>query len=98
MEELPKLHFLILVVIGHVVIADQVRDGRERNGCLEFIGLRNQPFRELAAVTSAFNPHALAVDPKISSHGSAYPVENILSFVAILIAKDRVGKFQPVTS
>ena len=55
MQELAEFHFFILVVIGHVVVADQIRDTGRGNRCLELIRLGDEPFRELAAVADAFD-------------------------------------------
>src|SRR6266446_1724752 len=44
-----------LVVVGHVVVADQIDDARGRYRGFELIRLRDQPLGQLAAVADAFN-------------------------------------------
>src|SRR6266851_268166 len=92
MQELAEFHFFILVVVSHVVVADQIHDSCCGNGCLELIRLGDEPFGELAAVAYAFDAHALAVDPKISPHCRANTVQHVLGFVSVLVAEDRIGE------
>src|SRR5207249_123526 len=75
---------------------DQVGDSGGGHGGLEFIGLSDQPVGQLAAITDAFDAHALAIDPQVTAHRGAYRVQNILPFVAVLIAEDGVGELLPV--
>src|SRR5207249_6876958 len=85
----PELHLLILVVIRHVVVADEVDDRAAGNRRFEDVGLRDQPRRELAAVASALDAEPVAVDPQISPYRGADGIEHVLRLVAVLIAKDR---------
>src|SRR2546430_11109239 len=70
---------------------------RSRHGGLEFVGLRDQPVRQLPAVADTLDAHALAVNPRIAPHCRADAVQNVLTLIAVLIAKDRVRKLLPVT-
>src|SRR5689334_1885330 len=88
-----ELHLLILVVISHVVIADEVGNGRGRNGCLEQAGLSDQPGAKLSTITHALDADAIAIDPQVAAHGSADAIEHILRFVSVLIAKDTIREF-----
>ena len=97
MEELAEFHFLILVVVGHVVVADEIDDAGGGNGGFEFVGLGDEPLGELAAVADALDAHALTIDPQVAAHRRADTVQNILGFVAVLIAKDGVGELLAVT-
>ena len=92
MQELAEFHLFILVVIGHVVITDQVGDAGDGNGRLELVGLGNQPIAKLAAVADALEAHSFAVEPEIAAHRGADRVENVLGFIPVLVAEDRVGK------
>src|SRR5208282_791214 len=87
-EELAELHFLVLVVVGHVVVADEVRDSGGGDGGLEFVGLGDEPVGELPAVADALDSHPLAVNPEIPADGGAHAVEDVLALVAVLIAED----------
>src|SRR2546429_1234398 len=79
------------------ILAPQVGDPRCRHGGLEFVGLRDQPVRQLPAVADTLDAHALAVNPRIAPHCRADAVQNVLTLIAVLIAKDRVRKLLPVT-
>jgi len=48
-----------LVVVGHVVVADQIHDSGCGNRCLELIRLGDEPFGELAAVADAFDAQSI---------------------------------------
>lgn len=98
MEELSEFHFFVLVVVRHVVVADEIGNAGGRDGCFEFVRLCDEPIGELSPITNAFNAEAFAIDPKIAANGRADGVENVLTFIAILIAEDGVCKFLPVTS
>src|SRR4051794_12142969 len=93
MRKNSELHLLVLVVIGHVVVTDQVDDGGGWNGCFEDIGLRYQPRAELAPVADALDTQTVAVNPDIAAQGRADGVQNILRFIAVLIAKNAVREF-----
>src|ERR1019366_795462 len=97
MQELSKLHLLILVVVGHVVVADQIGDACGGNGGLELIGLSDEPIGELSTIAHSLNPHTFSINPQVAPHRRAYTVENVLTFVAVLVAKHGIGKFLPVT-
>ena len=62
-QELTKFHLFVLVVIGHVVVADEIIDARGRYRGFELIRLRDQPLCELAAVADALDAQALAIHP-----------------------------------
>src|SRR5882762_11193967 len=96
MQELAELHFFILVVIGHVVVADEVGDPGDGHGGLEFIRLGDEPVGELTAVTYAFDGHAFTIDPQVTPYRRTHRVQNILSFVSVLIAEDGVGELLSV--
>ena len=96
MQELSEFHLLILVVIGHVVVADQVGDPGDGHRGLEFIRLRDEPVGQLAAVAHAFDSHTLAVDPQVTAYRCAHSIQNILPFVSVLIAENGVGELLPV--
>src|SRR5580658_10127069 len=98
MQELPKLHLLVLVVIGHVVVADQVRNARGWNRCLELVGLSDEPIGELSAVAHSLDPQPFSINPQVAPHCSAHTVKNVLAFIAVLVAEDGVRKFLAVTS
>ena len=51
----------------------------------------------MPAVANALDAHALAVDPWISPYCRAHSIQNVLSFIAVLIVKNRVRKFLSVT-
>ena len=70
-QELAKLHLFILIVVGHLGVADQVGDTCGWNRSLKLIRLRDEPIRELASVAHAFYAHALAVNPQVAAHGRA---------------------------
>src|SRR5215813_10231859 len=90
MWKLAELHLLILVVVGHVVIADQVRDPRGRYRGAEHSGLGDQPHGQLASIADAFDAHALAIEPQIAAQSRTDTVEDVLRFVAVLISKYRI--------
>jgi len=46
MQELSKLHFLVLVVVRHVVVANEIGDPGGWNRGLELIRLRDEPIRQ----------------------------------------------------
>ena len=96
MQELSEFHLLILVVIGHVVVADQVGDPGDGHRGLEFIRLGDEPVGQLAAVAHAFDSHTLAVDPQVTADRCAHSIQNILPFVSVLIAENGVGELLPV--
>ena len=96
MQELAEFHFFILVVIGHVVVADEVGDPGDGHGGLELIRLRDEPVRELAAVAHALNTQALTIDPQVTAHRRTHRVQNILSLVSILVSEDGVGELLSV--
>src|SRR5258707_4941865 len=56
----------------------------------------NHPTSNLPAVTHALDAQALAINPQIAPHRRAHRVQNILPFVAILIAEDSIGEFLSV--
>src|SRR6185437_15902314 len=93
MQELAKLHFFVLIVVGHVVVADQIRDTSGRNSCLKLVSLGDKPIGKLATVAYALNPHALPVNPQISSDRGAYAIQHVLPFVSVLIAEYGICKF-----
>ena len=64
-RERAELDRQVVVVVRHVVEADQVGDARGRHGRLEAIGLRDQPVGELPAVAAAFDAEPVRVDPRI---------------------------------
>src|SRR5579863_5152466 len=97
MQEFPKLHFFILVVIRHVVVADQIEDSRGRDRRLEFVSLRDKPIRELAAIAHALNSQSLAIDPQITTYRRTHAIEHVLRLVAILVAEYRICKFLSIT-
>src|SRR5208282_5360259 len=82
MEKLAELHFLVLVVVGHVVVANEIGDSGGGDGGLEFVSLGDEPFGELPAIADALNAHALAINPKIAADGGAHAVEDVLTFIA----------------
>ena len=86
----------VVVVHGHVIVADQVRDARGRNGGLEPGGLRHQPVRELAAVALALDAEPLAIDPWVAGENRVDGGEHVLRFSAVLVARDRVGELLAV--
>src|SRR5690348_8853425 len=93
MQELAKLHLFVLVVIRHVVVADQIGNTSGRNSCLKLVRLRNEPIAELATVAYALNSHALPVNPQVSSDCGAHPIQDVLPLVAVLIAEYGIRKF-----
>src|ERR1035438_7759776 len=97
MQELSKLHLLVLVVVGHVVVADQIRDSCGGNRLLELVGLSDKPIGKLATVAHSLDPQTLAIDPQVAPHRRAYSVENVLSFVTVLVAEHGIGKLLAVT-
>ncbi len=84
-------HLLVLVVIRHVVVADQVADARRRDGRFEDVCLGDQPIAQLSTVTGAFHPEAVAVNPKVAAKCGANAVEHVLCLVAVLVGEHRVG-------
>ena len=62
-QELSKLHLLVLVVVGHVVVANQVRNPGGGNRRLKLVGLRDEPIGQLATVAHALDPHTFPIDP-----------------------------------
>ena len=60
-----------LVVIGHIVIADQIRDTCGGNRRLEFVGLSDEPIGELAAVAHSLDPHTFSINPQVAPHRRA---------------------------
>ncbi|MDX2152875.1 MAG: hypothetical protein SFV54_19180 [Bryobacteraceae bacterium] len=46
----------------------------------------------MAAVADAFDANAVAVDPEVAAHGGADAVEDVLGFIAVLVAEDGVGE------
>ena len=92
-----EFHFLVLVVIGHVVVAHQVDDGAAGNGGLEDVRLCDQPRRELTAITAALDAQTRAIDPRIASNGGVHAVEHVLRFITVLIAEHRVGERLSIT-
>ncbi len=86
------LHRLVLVVVRHVVVADDVRDRRRRNRCLEDIGLRDEPRGQLTAVARPLDAQPIAVDPRVAAQSRADAVQHILALVAVLIREHGVGK------
>src|SRR5208282_1453372 len=97
MQKLAKLHLFVLVVVRHVVVADEICDSGGRNGRLEFIGLGDEPIGKLAAVAHTLDPEALSINPQVAAHRRTDRVENILAFVAVLVAKNGIRKLLAVT-
>src|SRR5579862_9984611 len=98
MRECAPLHLLVLVVIRHVVVADDVDDRSRRDRGFEYVGLGDKPGAELAAIAGAFDAEAIAIDPGVTAHGCAESIENVLALVAVLIREDCVGKRLAVAS
>src|SRR5439155_11176290 len=92
MWEDTEFHLLILIVVGHVVVADQIRNPRDRYRRFEDACLCDKPVGQLPAVAYSFNTHAIAIDPKIAPQCRTQPIDYILGFVAVLISKDRIRK------
>src|ERR1700752_4879048 len=97
MKELSKLQLLVLVVVGHVVVADQIRDSCGGNRRLELVGLSDKPIGELATVAHSLDSQTLSIDPQVAPHRRAYSLENVLSFVTVLVVKHGIGKLLAVT-
>jgi hypothetical protein len=79
MREDAPFHLLVLVVIGHVVVADQVDDRGRRNRRLEDVGLGDQPRAQLTAVTRPLDAQPIAIDPLVAAHRRAQAIEDILA-------------------
>src|SRR5881396_2584610 len=84
-NELAEFHLLILVVIGHVVIADEIGNSGDGDGRFEDPSLREQPVGQLSAVTGALDPEPVPVDPEKTPQSSADGVKHILALVALLL-------------
>ena len=84
-NELAEFHLLILVVIGHVVIADEIGNSGDGDGRFEDPSLREQPVGQLSAVTGALDPEPAPVDPEKTPQSSADGVKHILALVALLL-------------
>jgi hypothetical protein len=65
-------HLLVLVVIGRVVITDQIDDGSCGYRRLEEPRLRNQLCAKLSAIADAFHSDTIAIDPEVAAHRSAH--------------------------
>ena len=90
-------HRFVLVVVGHVVVADDVRNGRGWNRRLEDVGLRDQPCGELTSVARPLHAHPIAIDPRIAANRGADAVQHVLAFVAVLVGEHGVGEDLAVT-
>src|SRR5580692_12987468 len=97
MQELSKFHLLVLVVVSHVVVADQIRDPRRRNCGLEFVGLRDEPIGKLTAIAHTLDPHSLSVNPQVAAYCRTNGVKDVLAFIAVLVAENGIGKLLAVT-
>src|SRR5262245_1087460 len=95
-RQYAPLHLLVHVVVGHVVVAEVVDDGRQRDRGLEDVRLRDQPGGELAAVTAALDAKPVAVDPRISTERGGDAVENVLRLATVLVAENGIGERLPV--
>ena len=87
MRKDAPLHLLVLVVVGHVVVADEVGDRGRGNRRLEDVGLRDQPRRQLTAVAGALDAEPIAIDPRIAAQRGADAVQHVLPLVAVLIGE-----------
>src|SRR5690606_4877930 len=98
MWEATELHCQIIMVVSHVVEADQVRDAGGRNGCLESIGLGDQPVRQLPAVTPAFYTQTRGIEPWVLGQCRIDSGEHVLCLAAVLVLKDGIGELLAVSS
>ena len=92
MGKSAPLDLLVLVVVRHVVVTDNVCDRCSWDRGFEHVGLSDEPGAQLPAVACSLHADAVAVDPEVSPYRSADTVENILCFVAVLISENRIRK------
>src|SRR5262245_59000232 len=96
MGENAEGHLLVLIVIGHVVIADKIGDPGNWNRGLEDACLRDQPGAQLPSIADAFHTKSITINPKIASHCGAQTVEHVSRFGPVLISEDGVSVFLSV--
>ena len=55
MRECSEFDRQVIVIIGHVVKADQIGNAGRGNGCLETVRLGDQPVGQLATIAGSFD-------------------------------------------
>src|SRR3972149_7213385 len=86
------LHGEIVVVVGHIVEAHQVRDAGSGDRGLESLGLGDDPVRELPSVASSLEAESVGIERVIAQKGGVDGVEDVFGLAAVLIAEDGVGE------
>ena len=66
MRQRTILHGKVVVVVRHVVEADEVRDAGARDRRLEHVRLGDDPVGQLAAVAPAFDPEPIGVEEGVA--------------------------------
>jgi len=91
-----ELHRQVVVIVGQIVLRDQVRDAGGRDRRLEAIGLRDDPVRKLSAVTHALETHPIPIEPRIARQRGVDAGEHVFRFAAVLVVEDRIGELLAV--
>ena len=97
MRKRAELHGQIVVVVRHVVEADEIRDAGRGDRRLEPIVCVMSQFGQLAAVAAALDAEPVAIDPRILRERGIDAGKHVLRLAAVLIAEDRVRELLAVS-
>ena len=96
-QEPPEILLVPVSAIARAIIADEIRQTPQRDGCLEPVRMSDDPVRHEPAVTAAGNAHPARIDPWILPDGRIHARHHIRVIHHTPVVHDAALELLPVS-